>query len=281
MNLKPNTQHLKLKQKQEDVMKRTNLKTPACKIFSNIECFPSNSIGLKIGTRQLKIGNVFTLIELLIVIAIIAILASMLLPALAKAKGMAKTSQCMGNLKQIGLSFALYTSDFEYYPPSNSFTNTTPDFNWAWVMKSNDYITNLKLFYCPVVESQCPSYSMEYINSPTASWTYNYVSYGYNEVCVGDDWYLAYHPNTPAKPAKVGQIINPSNKVLNADANMAAAQDRPYFILDAQGVTGKIHSRHNNSNANIVYIDGHCDSVKNGINFQFGTELLVHFKRDY
>ena len=79
--------------------------------YRNFNCFAEcNEKGYSPVHGQVK-QYCFTLIELLVVIAIIAILAAMLLPALSAARARAKASQCISNLKQVGMAYAMYHND--------------------------------------------------------------------------------------------------------------------------------------------------------------------------
>ena len=90
--------------------------------------------------RAYCIRMAFTLIELLVVVAIIAILAAMLLPALSSAREKARRAVCTGNLSQIGKSVEMYLSDYGQYYPSwagwAEYFNTDQSDPFAWVTRN-------------------------------------------------------------------------------------------------------------------------------------------------
>ena len=108
--------------------------------------------------------NGFTLIELLTVIAIIAILAGLLFPVFAAARGKAREITCVSNLRQIGLAIKMYTQDYdELYPwavdPTDKYTpgiwSPFPQFQAEIPFMPfmhevlQPYIKSQELFHCP------------------------------------------------------------------------------------------------------------------------------------
>jgi prepilin-type N-terminal cleavage/methylation domain-containing protein len=109
--------------------------------------------------------NGFTLLELLVVIAIISILASLLLPALARAKQQAQRASCLSNLRQVGLAFALYLNENEFrfpdrrdlksslpggYRPWTDWPPSDPRAGWAAVVLQMQ-TGRSKVWSCPAV----------------------------------------------------------------------------------------------------------------------------------
>src|SRR6266853_5514545 len=77
--------------------------------------------------------SAFTLVELLIVIAIIAVLASLLLSALGQAKSRAQTTVCLNNLKQLQLAWLMYCDENEDQVPYNSLATSWNIYRGNWV----------------------------------------------------------------------------------------------------------------------------------------------------
>lgn len=134
----------------------------------------------KLRIRKLKNRGNFTLIELLVVIAIIGILASMLLPALAQAKGQAKTTECINVLRQNGIALNLYADDNDGFLTVSGWNNGF----WNARLAKGGYLSvpNATFINGPIINSppegifRCPSErdtgTVPPVNYPSAAFPY-------------------------------------------------------------------------------------------------------------
>jgi prepilin-type N-terminal cleavage/methylation domain-containing protein/prepilin-type processing-associated H-X9-DG protein len=108
---------------------------------------------------------VFTLVELLVVISIIAILASLLLPALQGAKQRAHTATCLSQLKQLGTGCLMYADEWDGFMPLRyRFVSGGPIVHQLWDdLFIQPYVQNLEVIKCPSTQQRSYGYNNGYL----------------------------------------------------------------------------------------------------------------------
>ncbi len=233
----------------------------------------------------------FSLIELLAAVAIIGILASLLLPALARGRHSANRIRCVNNLRQLGLATHLYWDDnagncFRFDGVS---TNGGQLYWFGWIQNGDEGnrefdATQGVLF--PYLKGRgvelCPAFRFD---NPRLKLKANGASYGY-----GYNLFLSALPTR--SPVNFSRILRPADQALMADAaqintwQSPASADNPlieeWYYIDDSSNQPNGHFRHHGK-ANMVFCDGHVGAEKmvaGSLDSRLPSESVGLFRRE-
>jgi prepilin-type N-terminal cleavage/methylation domain-containing protein/prepilin-type processing-associated H-X9-DG protein len=194
----------------------------------------------------------FTLIEILVVIAIIAILAGLLFSAMGRVRENGRKGACISNLKQLGIAVSLYIQPYDetmplryadFEPANNQFDPGNGEKGWAQTLQP--FIQNTQVFGCPSAGTGITS-------DPNTS----FVDYAYNNA-------LAYQ-SPSIQSRTLADIKSPELTILFLETPPGnAANARPTnlnqsgLITGANALTDTALARHNNGSC-FVFVDGHA-----------------------
>jgi len=179
----------------------------------------------------------FTLIELLVVIAIIAILAAILFPVFARARGKARQAACMSNMKQIALAIISYTSDYDGMIPF--FGQDGVPSRDTWDEDILPYMKNTQILVCP--DNKYNSQDIEGYSGPKRGYALPRYVAGNNQ----DD---------PPNPVATVLLVE---KGAYAPGNLKdAATEHPRQAGYSKTYPGDVPFRHNGG-LNFAFVDGH------------------------
>jgi len=208
-----------------------------------------------------------------VVVAIIAILAAMLLPALSRAREKARQATCVGNLKSLVLSVFLYVEDNDGWGPAFELTSGRP---WTAQLYMNKYsptpykvvgqpvLKNVSLYYCP---TRAPR--MAEMATCWGTTGYVFMTYGYR-------WYNAGTYQIPYK-----RLTAPSTYWVIADSVWPGYRNgsQVYKLKGTGSMNGEFAIRHTGT-ANVVFADGSVRSCGRGDLASVGVESghIVDFR---